>query len=109
MLLRRLKPMEEKILLNFHKALVFHMMLGDLKLVKCLCDLQSKVLYIAGGAVRIVLEVAGVKKCYRKTINTVQCQCFQFVLRKFNNKISSSKKAKFNLKVASKYKLETKL
>jgi small subunit ribosomal protein S5 len=41
---------------------------GDFGAVKCLCDLQSWC--YAGGAVRIVLEVAGVKNVIAKQLGS---------------------------------------
>jgi ribosomal protein S5 len=45
------------------------MMLWETLLI-VLCDLQSKVLCCAGGAVRIVLEVAGVKNVIAKQLGS---------------------------------------
>jgi small subunit ribosomal protein S5 len=64
-------------------------------------------------AVRIVLEVAGVKNVIAKQLGSNNllnnARASICALENLTTKSQVAKKAKFNLKVASKYKLETKL
>jgi small subunit ribosomal protein S5 len=74
-------------------------------------SIEGSVCY-AGGAVRIVLEVAGVKNVIAKQLGSNNllnnARASICALENLTTK-SQVAKAKFNLKVASKYKLETKL
>jgi hypothetical protein len=88
------------------------MMLWEtLVLVKCYATFNRRFWCYAGGAVRIVLEVAGVKNVIAKQLgsnNLLNNAASICALENLTTK-SQVAKAKFNLKVASKYKLETKL